>query len=130
VTFLDRRTGAKAKATPAKKMFGSCKGGAVWLGDYGVHMLCAEGIEKGLAIQHATGIPCAVGLSATLLPSIVWPRGTTRITLCADPNGAGEQSIHKLAKALADETSRRTSAPRTSLWRIRQAEPSPLCSRG
>lgn len=101
VTFLDPKTGAKTKADPAKKMYGACKGGAIWLADYGPHMLCAEGIEKGLACQAATGIPAAVGLSSTLLPSIVWPRGTKKVTLCADPNGAGETAIHKLARALA-----------------------------
>jgi putative DNA primase/helicase len=103
VTFLDPSTGAKAQVSPAKKMFGSCKGGAIWLGEFAAHMLCAEGIEKGLACQAATGIPCAVGLSATLLPSIVWPRGTTGVTLCADPNGAGEAAIHKAAKAMAED---------------------------
>ena len=66
-------------------------------------MLCAEGIEKGLACQNATGIPCAVGLSATLLPHIVWPRATTHVTLCADPNGAGETAIHKTASALGED---------------------------
>lgn len=103
VTFLDPASGAKTKADPAKKMFGTCKGGAIWLGDYATHMLCAEGIEKGLACQSAAEVPAAVGLSATLLPSIVWPRGTKRVTLCADPNGAGEAAIHKCAKALADD---------------------------
>ena len=103
VTYLDPLTGAKTDAIPAKKMFGSCRGAAVWLDEYAGEMLCAEGIEKGLACQAATGIPCAVGLSATLLPHIVWPRGTHRITLCADPNGAGESSIYKTAQALAED---------------------------
>lgn len=103
VTYLDPLTGAKTKADPAKRMYGTCRGGAIWLGDYAGEMLCAEGIEKGLACQAATGILCAVGLSATLLPHIVWPRGTRRVTLCADPNGAGEAAIHKTAKALAED---------------------------
>jgi hypothetical protein len=101
VTFLDPRTGAKTGANPAKKMYGACKGGAIWLGEHATHMLCAEGIEKGLACRAATGIPTAVGLSSTILPSIVWPRATKRVTLCADPNGAGEAAIHKAAKAMA-----------------------------
>jgi len=103
ITFLDHQTGAKTKADPAKKMYGSCRGGAIWLSGYAAHMLCAEGIEKGLACQGATGIPAAVGMSATLLPSIVWPRGTTHVTLCADPNGAGETAINKAASALAGD---------------------------
>lgn len=100
VTYLDPETGAKAAVSPAKQMFGDVAGGAIWLGEYGDHMLCAEGIEKGLACQAATGIPCAVGMSSTLLPQIVWPRAVKRVTLCADPNGAGEAAIHKTARAL------------------------------
>lgn len=103
VTFLDDKTAEKTSAKPQKKMFGSAKGSAVWLGEFGNHMLCAEGIEKGLACQHATNIPTAVGLSSTLLPSIVWPRGTQKVTLCADPNGAGEHAIARAAEAWAKD---------------------------
>ena len=102
ITYLDRRSAGKAKVAPDKRMLGECKGKAIWLGDYSTHMLCTEGIEKGLALQHATGIPCAVGMSATLLPSIVWPEGTQLVTLCADPNIAGEAAINKLGAALAE----------------------------
>lgn len=97
VTQIDPHTLRKVASTDAKKMFGNCKGGAVWLGGYARHMLVAEGIEKALACQHATGIPAAAGLSSTLMPAITWPRGCSRVTICADPNAAGEVGVTKSA---------------------------------
>ena len=99
VTFLDPRDGTKFRGQPAKQMFGAVNGGAVWIGDYAEHMLCCEGIEKGMACQAATGMSVAVGLSATIMPHIVWPRGTAKITICADPNAAGEIGLNKAAAA-------------------------------
>lgn len=99
VTWIDPITARKA-GDPAKKMYGACKGGAIWLADYAAHMLVAEGVEKTLACMNATGIPGVAGLSATLLPSVVWPRAIQRITICADPNPAGERAINRAAAAL------------------------------
>lgn len=97
ITQIDPQTLRKVVSTDAKRMFGACKGGAVWLGGYAREMLVAEGVEKALACQHATGIPAAAGLSSTLMPAITWPRGCSRVTICADPNMAGEVSVTKSA---------------------------------
>lgn len=97
VTQIDPATLRKIATDNVKRMFGACKGGAVWLGQYARHMLVAEGIEKALACMHATGIPTAAGLSSTIMPSIVWPTGTQKVTICADPNKAGEVAIIKSA---------------------------------
>lgn len=99
VTWIDPDTVRKA-GDPSKKMYGACKGGAIWLADYAAHMLVAEGIEKTLACMIATGLPGVAGLSSTLLPSVVWPRAMQRITICADPNPAGEKAINRAAAAL------------------------------
>jgi hypothetical protein len=97
VTYLEPATGAKANVDPAKQMFGPARGGAIRIGESGNHMLCCEGIEKGMACQAATGLSVAVGLSSTILPHIIWPRGTAKITICADANAAGENAINKAA---------------------------------
>lgn len=101
VTYLDPATAHKTKADPAKKMYGDVKGGAIWLSDCGPHMLIAEGIEKALFCQQAANLPAVAGLSATLLPKIIWPRATQKVTICADPNGAGERALRLAANAWA-----------------------------
>ncbi len=99
LTQIDTITCRKIISEDAKKMLGRCKGGAVWLGAYALHMLVAEGIEKALFCQSASNIPAAAGLSSTLLPSVIWPRGTSRVTICADANIAGEIAVTKAAAA-------------------------------
>lgn len=94
-TYLDPITSRKIAGDATKKMLGPAKGGAIWLGLYAAHMLIAEGIEKTLACAHASGIPACVGMSSTLLPSVTWPRGVTKVTICADPNQAGEMAVNR-----------------------------------
>lgn len=96
VTFLDPVT-ARKRGNPSKKMYGEVRGAAIWLSDFANHMAVVEGIEKGLAIQASTGIPTIVGLSASILPTLILPKGTSRITICADPNKAGERAAARAA---------------------------------
>lgn len=95
ITYLDPNTGSKAPVATQKRILGPVNGGGIWLGKYAARMCAAEGIEKGLAIQNATGIPAVAGLSSSSLPNLVLPQGVQEMIICADGDFAGEASLHR-----------------------------------
>jgi putative DNA primase/helicase len=84
--------GHKADVRPAKKSLGPCGGGAVRLARFGGERLAiTEGIETGLTVQLATGIPTWVALSAAGMRSLVLPALPLagEVIIAADADDAG-----------------------------------------
>ena len=63
-----------------KKLVGS----AIRLGPAGAALGIAEGIETGLAVQQATGMPAWVTISATLLEGVDIPESVQQLCIYAD----------------------------------------------
>jgi putative DNA primase/helicase len=90
-TFLGRDGLAKAPVEPQKMMLGPCQGGAVHLAPAGEHLAITEGIETGLSIVSATGVPTWAALSAGGIRSLILPPLplARQVTICADHDPAG-----------------------------------------
>ena len=92
-TYLARDGKRKAPATPQKMMLGSCRAGAVRLGEIqrGKSLAISEGIETGLSVAQACRFPVWAALSADGMKSVSLPPEANMVILCADNdvNGVG-----------------------------------------
>ena len=98
-TFLRPDGRGKADVQPAKKMLGSCRGGAVRLATAGRRLALCEGIETGLSIREACpdlAIWCA--LSAGNLDRLMLPPLIDEVVLVADGDRAGLEAAHRAAQ--------------------------------
>ena len=75
---------------PRKMMLGRCRGGAVQLSEPGDLLLVSEGIETGLSVMQATGLPVWAALSTSGLRSLELPQSVTEIIVLADGDDPGE----------------------------------------
>lgn len=84
--------GSKAPVDRVKKALGSVSGGAVRLVDTDNSVMVSEGIETGLAVMQATGMPAWAALSAPGLRSLDLPDAIRQVTILADADddGAGK----------------------------------------
>lgn len=109
VTWLDGI--GKATVDPQRKTFGPVKGGAVRLQriDRVVTLrpvvidtivLC-EGVETGLSILQATGLPVWATLGTSGLTAVQLPDTITTILIAADADPPGEQAARESALRLA-----------------------------
>ena len=64
-TFLRVDGKGKAPVTKPKMMIGKCNGGAVRLAPAGPELVLSEGVESGLSVQQATGLPVWAALSTS-----------------------------------------------------------------
>jgi hypothetical protein len=87
-TFLVNYRGVVPQ--PKKMMLGPCRGGAVRLGEPGDLLLVSEGIETGLSVMQATGLPVWASLSTSGLRSLELPQLITEIIVLADGDDPGE----------------------------------------
>jgi putative DNA primase/helicase len=99
-TFLSRDGLAKAPVDPQKMMLGPCRGGAVRLAPAGERLAIAEGIETGLSVMSATGVPTWAALSAGGIRSLILPPLplARQVTICADHDPAGAAAAYAAAE--------------------------------
>ncbi len=102
-TFLRADGRAKAPVSGNKMMLGKCAGGAVRLAPAGPELVLSEGIETGLSVQQATGLPVWATLSTSGLRAVILPAETTVITIAADGDEAGEVAAQAAARRFIAE---------------------------
>ncbi len=102
-TFLRADGKGKAPVTSPRLMIGRCAGGAVRLAPAGPELVLSEGIETGLSVQQATGLPVWATLSTSGLRSVILPPATTVVTIAADGDQAGEVAAQAAARRFIAE---------------------------
>ncbi|MFZ0680769.1 toprim domain-containing protein [Candidatus Binatus sp.] len=95
-TFLDDN-GKKTKLEPAKAALGPIKGGAVRLAVAGERLVLCEGIETGLSVLQATGLPVWAALGTSNLINIELPNVAREIIIAADGDRPGERAAKQAA---------------------------------
>ena len=84
-------------------MLGICRGGAVRLAAESDELGISEGIESGLSVQQATGLPVWAALSTSGLTGLVMPARVRRIVILADGDEPGEKAAQMAAARWCDE---------------------------
>ena len=102
-TFLRADGKGKAPVTAPKMMMGRCGGGAVRLAPAGPELVLSEGIETGLSVQQATGLPVWATLSTSGLGSVILPPDTSTVTIAADGDEPGERAAQAAARRFIAE---------------------------
>ncbi len=102
-TFLRADGKGKAPVTNPKMMIGRCGGGAVRLAPAGPELVVSEGIETGLSVQQATGLPVWATLSTSGLRAIILPPEVKTAIIAADADEPGEKAAQKAAKRFLTE---------------------------
>jgi hypothetical protein len=98
-TFLRHDGRGKADVQPAKKMLGSCRGGAVRLAAAGRRLALCEGIETGLSIrQVCPDLPVWCALSAGNLDRLTLPPEVEEVVLIADGDPVGLAAARRAAQ--------------------------------
>ncbi len=101
-TFLLPDGAGKAQVSQPKMMAGLCSGGAVRLAPAGASLAVTEGIETGLSVQQATGIPTWAALSAGGIEALIAPSPEVvpeiRIFADNDINGRGNRAAENAAE--------------------------------
>jgi phage/plasmid primase-like uncharacterized protein len=101
--YLDPIGTRKAAVDPAKKLLaiakGATRGAAVRLGEPGDTLAITEGIETGLAVMEATGLPVWAAIAAGNLERVEVPAAVRRVELWADhdANGCGQRAAETAA---------------------------------
>ena len=102
-TFLRADGKGKAPVTKPKMMIGKCAGGAVRLAPAGPELVLCEGIETGLSVQQATGLPVWATLSTSSLRSVILPPEVETVIIAADADEAGEVAAQAAARRFIAE---------------------------
>ncbi len=102
-TWLRDDGAGKTHLSPAKAMLGICRGGAVRLAEVEDELGVSEGIENGLSVQQATGLPVWAALSTSGLTGLVMPARVRRIVILADGDEPGEKAAQTAAARWCDE---------------------------
>jgi putative DNA primase/helicase len=99
-TFLSSDGCSKAGTKQDKMMLGSCAGGAVRLGIARETLAVTEGIETGLSVTQATGLPTWAALSAGGIVALVLPpvAVTKHIVICADNDPTGLKAANTASR--------------------------------
>lgn len=98
-TFLADDGHDKAPALPNKMMLGPCSGGAVRFTPPGAVLAIAEGIETGLSVLQATGLPTWSALSSSGVAALVLPPlpSAREVVIFADHDRAGIEAAQRAA---------------------------------
>jgi putative DNA primase/helicase len=104
-TFLAIDGSQKATLDPQRVFHGLVAGGAVRLGLAGPTLAVTEGIENGLAVLQATGIPTWAALSASGLRTVILPPEARMVLVAADndENGVGQRAAYNTARRFLRE---------------------------
>lgn len=102
LTFLKRDGIGKAPIEPSRKVIGSQKGGAIWLGEASASIVVAEGIETALSVSRRCGLPAVAAISAGNLAAFAPPAGVcgALVAFDRDPHGVGERDARALVRRL------------------------------
>lgn len=116
-TYITLNGNGKAPVTPQKMTLGSCRAGAVRLGEIrrGKSLAISEGIETGLSVAQACELPVWAALSADGMKRVALPAEAKSVILCADndANGVGRTAAKAALKRFIREgrTARITIPP-------------------
>ncbi len=102
-TFLRIDGRDKAPVSNNKLMLGRCGGGAVRLAPAGPELVLSEGIETGLSVLQATGLPVWATLSTSGLCSIILPPEVETVIIAADADEPGEKAAQAAARRFIAE---------------------------
>lgn len=104
-TYLDKQGRDKAPVEPAKMTLASVGGYSCHLGDAGEKLCVSEGIETGLSVQLATGLPTWAALSAGGMKNLILPTLplAAEIILCADHDEPGRKAAEAAAQRMIAE---------------------------
>jgi putative DNA primase/helicase len=102
-TFLLSDGSGKAKIGPTKMSLGPIRGGGVPLGRIEDAIAVSEGIETGLSVQQATGIPTIAALSAAGMQALLLPSKVRKVWIAADPDEVGMKAAQAAARRWHDE---------------------------
>ena len=102
-TFLRADGKGKAPVSNNKMMIGKCAGGAVRLAPAGPELVLSEGIETGLSVQQATGLPVWATLSTSGLRSVILPPEVETVIIAADADEPGEKAAQEAARRFIAE---------------------------
>jgi putative DNA primase/helicase len=104
-TFLAIDGSQKATLDPQRVLHGLVAGGAVRLGSAGPTLAVTEGIENGLAMLQATGIPTWAALSASGMRTVILPTEARMVLVAADndENGVGQRAAYDAARRFLRE---------------------------
>jgi len=97
-TFLRADGSGKAPIKPEKMSLGDVRGAGTPLAQVGPKLAVSEGIETGLSVQQATGIPTVAALSAAGVQTLVLPAVVQEVFIAADPDRAGMQAAQSAAR--------------------------------
>lgn len=101
--FLDATTAKKANVTNQKLTLGSMNGGAVRLAAAGETLILCEGLEDGLTLLQATGLPTWATLGTAGLKGVVLPDTVQEIIIAADSDPAGQKAAIAAAERFTRE---------------------------
>ncbi len=95
-TYLKPDGSGKAAVEPNKMTLGPVGGGAVRLAKAGLALAVTEGIETGLSVLAATGIPTWAALSAGGIRRLILPSLplASEVTVAADADPVGTAAAH------------------------------------
>jgi putative DNA primase/helicase len=102
-TWLRADGAGKAHVEPQKAALGPIAGGAVRLAPAGETLCIAEGIETGLSVLQATGLPTWAALGTSNLARAELPEISHQVIIAADSDDAGEQAAQQTAQRLLRE---------------------------
>jgi phage/plasmid primase-like uncharacterized protein len=102
-TFLSRDGTRKAGVRTPRMCLGPVAGGAVRLAKANGRLAVSEGIETGLSILQATGVPTWAALSATNMANVILPPDIRDVILGPDGDEAGTTGARQAAKRFAKE---------------------------
>ncbi len=102
-TFLRADGKGKAPVSKPKMMIGRCGGGAVRLAPAGPELVLSEGLETGLSVQQATGLPVWATLSTSGLRSVILPPEVKTVIIAADADEKGEDAAQAAARRFIAE---------------------------
>ena len=102
-TFLSRNGTAKASVSEPRMSLGPVAGGAVRLAKANGRLAVSEGIETGLSILQATGIPTWAALSAPNMANMILPPDIRNVILGPDGDEAGATHARQAARRFVDE---------------------------
>ena len=102
-TFLRADGKDKAPVSNNKMMLGRCGGGAVRLAPAASKLLICEGIETGLSVQQATGLPVWATLSTSGLRAVILPPEVETVIIAADADEPGEKAAQEAARRFIAE---------------------------
>jgi putative DNA primase/helicase len=101
-TYLTR-DGHKADVLAPKRLMptvvpGATRGGAIRLYPAGETLGVTEGIETGLAVRLATGLPVWAAIAAGGMARLIVPGEVHLVVICADHDPAGLDAARALAR--------------------------------